>query len=174
MSVPDMEQSAASSSPRSLRETIEKREVSRTFWSRFFPSIEHLEDARDCTRRAAIAGLVFAGMYVLAIALLIVSRSRITSEELITNLLGTTIILSPVLFFTWRVYRNGGYISATLLLLLFLFEIASRVAYGGFVGPVWIFIYLYMVIAFVNGIRGGLALKRVPQNTPSEVAATFS
>jgi hypothetical protein len=163
----------------SLRASIGKQTVRRPFRDRFLPPIENAEDARGCVRMGAYAGLALAGMYVIgAVAIYVFGTDfqsdAIPPQDVASALIGIAIVLPIVLFLTWRVSTGKGFISSALLLLLFLFELFVKFTSQTFVGPFWIFAYIAIVLGFVNGIRGCLALRRLPKEPAADIAATFS
>ncbi len=132
----------------------------------FFPKIENLADVRSIARGAAGAGLVFAGMLAFGFALILYGNAELVmgeepgNGELIWLLSGIGIEIGLVLFFVWRVSTGKGYVSAILLLLLFLIEAAAKIT-SGTTNAGWMIAYLFISIGLLHGIRATLAFKKM-------------
>jgi hypothetical protein len=133
--------------------------------------------ARAAAKKGAIAGLVFAGMYVLGTLMLVYAGMSPTTggastayqEQGVYLVIADVILTLIILFFSWRVWSGRGYISGTLMLLWFICEAVLKVL-GGSANIGWIFFYFAMMLAMIEGIRG-CWLGRRYRNVPS--VATF-
>jgi hypothetical protein len=135
----------------------------RNIW----PALDTLEDVRKALRNGGISGLVFAGMIALGMAFMFFTGSvpgyETAEGEMTFDAVGLIVLaveLALVLFLTWRLWAGRGFVSGSLLLLLFLLETGFKLAIGG-TGVAWIFVYAAIVLGLVNALRACFAYKRV-------------
>lgn len=130
-----------------------------------FPKFETLEDVRKAARSGAIAGLFFAGMNALGLALMFFGvqlpgdTDPVSGSDQIASMAGVGIELIVILLFSWRVSTGKGYVSAIALLLLFLLEIFLKIA-GGTSNVGWMFAYAFIALGMFNAIRATLVFKK--------------
>jgi hypothetical protein len=134
---------------------------------KLFPAINTMDDLRRLAKNAGIGGLIFAGMILLSAAILFFTTDTLPGfedymdpAERTSTLITLGVEAVVILLFTWRIWVGKGYVSGILLLILFLIEIAFKIANS----PrtfLWIIMYAAIALAFVNGIRAALAYKRV-------------
>jgi hypothetical protein len=124
-----------------------------------FAPIKDARSARSAAKSGAIAGAVFAGMYIVGILLLTGFHTpspllEPDSEFQYHLQLGIdAAAVGLILFLSWRVYTGRGYISASVLLVWFVGEIAFKVLTGA-TNFVWVLVYIAMLIALAEGVRG--------------------
>jgi hypothetical protein len=143
----------------------------------WFGPIDDYASAKTAARNGAIAGLIFAGMYLLGALLIIFAGRSPTTGEATTDFeeLGIYLVIidailtALILFLSWRVSTGRGYISAGLLLVWFVGECVMK-ALGGATSIGWIFFYLAVAATMFDGLRGCWLGRRV---RPMPDAATF-
>jgi len=137
---------------------------SPSFFQKQFSKIENKETALKLAKDGAIAGLIFclmeAGGVVFAYFGKDPSTGHAIDQEAFNNFLWGTILLLPLLlFFCWRIKTGKGYISAALLLCLFLFEIFNKLA-NGTTNVGWLFLYFVIAAGLINGSRACWYLRK--------------
>jgi Na+/melibiose symporter-like transporter len=144
----------------------------------FFPIIDTHEDAIKCARNGGYAGFALAALSVLGAAFVYFARSdiatggQLSQQQAIYNVAGILISIPFILFWAYRVYIGKGWISCVILILFVCLETVLRLV-GGKFGFLNILIFVFIVVALINGFRGCRALKRLGPDQASDVPAVF-
>ena len=146
--------------------------------SMLFMPITTFAEAKRVARRAVIVALVFAAMYVIGIVVTLQGVSPITGQydPEIASFLGimmaiNAIALLLILFLAWRINTGRGFVSASLLLIWFTAETATKVI-GGSAGIGFGLAYVVMALFLIDGVRATLAgskLAKLPDQTQIRV-----
>jgi hypothetical protein len=126
--------------------------------SSWIPKIKNIEDANETLNKNGIVGYFVFGMYALGLVFLLFTNKNVAigqeilAEDMIYNAIGMIIIMLVCLFWAWRMHKKDGLVSATLLLCLFCYEIYAKVL-AGTTNPGWFFVYIIMLLGFINSIR---------------------
>jgi len=109
-----------------------------------------------------MGGVVFAGLYVVALAMLVSNYKRsllgpgtIDLQYRLTLGIEVACIVFALLL-SWRVYTGRGYASAATLTLWFTLETVFKI-FASFSHPLFLFaivLYVGVLIALVEGFRG--------------------
>ena len=147
------------------REEENRADRKLNFFQRHVSKIETPQKAIELAKQGAICGLLVFASETLGLALpyltgvSVATGLPINQSEIQDNLTGAIILLPTILFFCWRVNTGKGYISATLLLCLFLFEIFTKiVTMRTNVG--WFIAYFFIAVGLFNGIRACWYLRK--------------
>ena len=125
---------------------------------KYWPKINSFETVMSTAKQGAIWGLAFSAM--LGLGLVLTAFDVLPNEDLkLATLIGIAIELCLVLFFTWRVSSGKGYVSAVLLLLLFIVEIVAKI-FDGTASVFAIVFYGFAFLGLVNGVRATFAYKK--------------
>lgn len=138
-----------------------------------FPKLETIEDAKNAAKQGALAGLLFAGMYVLGIAFILWLGESPTDRSAAdqSDVMGGAVVTTIILLFTWRVWTGKGFVSAALLLVAFLAEVAMKVV-GGTASAGWFIFYFFVAAGLFNGLRRTLAYRRLSKSLATAIAAS--
>jgi hypothetical protein len=132
--------------------------------------------AKKAAKHGAIAGLFFAGMYVVGVVFAYSGRSpmdgaAIEDEMTIYGMLIADVLLvALILFLCWRIKTGRGWISSVVLLVWFVVEAAFKIV-GGSSNVGWIIFYIAMTMGFVEGVRGTWACRDFAKQANSPSAA---
>ena len=129
---------------------------------KLFPGIETLEDVLRLARGGGIAGLIFAALTLLDGLLAVYAGGPAVRGPLLSGgpdgllhmapLIGTAIEIAAILFMTWRIWTGKGYVSAVLLMALFVAEAMTEI-HGGIYGLGWVIAYFVAGLMMLNAIR---------------------
>ena len=125
---------------------------------KYWPKINSFETVMSGAKQGAIWGLAFSAMVGLGLVLTIFDVLPNEGSKQAT-LIGIAIELCLILFFTWRVSSGKGYVSAILLVLIFVVEIAAKIA-GGTASVFWIVFYGFVLLGLITGVRATFAYKK--------------
>jgi hypothetical protein len=118
-----------------------------------FSPITDLESAHAAAKAGAGAGFVFAGMYVIGALMQYRAASSHSQDEAIAFVAINAVLISLILFLSWRVKTGRGFISTALLLLWFVGECTVKVLAGS-TNMGWVFFYLIVAAGLLRGLRG--------------------
>lgn len=117
---------------------------------KLFPEIASFEDVMRLARGGAIAGVLFAGLFLLD-GMLGTSSLLRPSLQVIAVALEATLIL----FLAWRVLSGRGIVSAILLMALLVLATMTGIQSGAF-GLAWMAAYFGLGLMMLNAIRASL------------------
>src|SRR5690606_23564160 len=107
-----------------------------SFYSKWFPKIDGIEDAKALTKKGAIGVLIFAAMNMLGLIFVLylnqspVNTGALDAQGVQDQIIGSVIIIPLLLFFAYRVYIGKGWIAGGLVLVWFVVEIALKTMGG--------------------------------------------
>ena len=140
----------------------------------WFPTIQSIDDAKKLTRQGAFGVLLFAAMNLLGLFLAYYARQSpvdghaLDAQSIQDQVIGAFIVMPPLLFFAWRVYKGKGWLAAGLVLTWFVVEVSLKIA-GGSTNVGWIIFYLAVAAMIFNGMRGCWWLRK---SAPSSLSDT--
>lgn len=143
----------------------EQKSNKSSFFQKQFSKIEDRETALKFAKEGAVAGLILCLMEVGGLAFAYFGRDPLTggsvNQDAFNDMLIGTIILLPILLFLcWRIKIGKGYISATLLFCLFLFEVLNKFA-NGTTNVGWLIFYFFIGAGLINGARACWYLRKL-------------
>lgn len=125
----------------------------------YLPKIDTPETAKKLTKHGAIATLVFVAMNLLGTALVYFAAKSpedgkaLDAEAVQDHLIGTILLLPPLLFFAYRIYTGKGWLVAGIVLAWFVGEALLKIV-GGTTNVGWMFAYAVLTLMLLNGLRG--------------------
>jgi hypothetical protein len=128
---------------------------------RLFPEIASVADVMRLAKGGAIAGLVFACLILLDSLLggSAFSASGAGLQEAgaspAIQLIATGAEITAILFLAWRVSTGRGFVSAILLMALFVTSAMAGIG-GGLFGLAWAVAYFGLGLMMLNAIRACL------------------
>ena len=125
---------------------------------KLFPEIASLDDVMRLVRGGVIAGSVFAALILLDSLLTtfwIWPAGWQGTHTPVVELAGGAAEIALVLFLSWRVSTGHGFVSAILLLALFVMATIAGVRDGLF-GLAWMAAYFGLGLMLLNAVRASL------------------
>lgn len=141
--------------------------------SKWFPDVSQYEGARSALNSGFYACFAFAALNCLGIAMLLFTGREPIAGEAVSQtaaaIIGIVIEMTFVLVAAWRFRIGKGLVIGSITLLLFGFEIFSKIV-GGTAHAVWLMFYAAIFVGLINGLRGAWASR----SNSFEDAETFS
>lgn len=112
-------------------------------------------------KSGAVAGLVFALLCLLDRLLITFSIAasgthlQVFGASPATQLIGTGAEIAAILFLAWRVWSGRGFVSAILLMALFVISAMAGIG-GGLFGLAWTIAYFGLGLMMLNAVRACL------------------
>lgn len=133
---------------------------------RLFPKIETLADVMRLARGGGIAGLIFVALILLDGLVSTVSggggRGGHFSGAHALPLIGTGLEIAAILFMSWRVWSGKAWLSAVLMMALFVIKAMTEIP-GGLYGVAWIVAYFGVGLMMLNAIRAALRYRPITE-----------
>jgi hypothetical protein len=138
--------------------------------------VEDYSGAREGTRNGMFGAFGFAAM--LGFGALVLGMGGSLVEGLNIDPTARTIGLAMIgaeasvaLLAAWRFRMGKGWLSGSIVLLLFVIEVGYKL-FSGFLGIAWYVFYLAIFLGLMNGIRGAWALREMGAE-PTDLSDTF-
>jgi hypothetical protein len=146
--------------------------------ARWWPDVSDYDEAERATRQGMWASVAFIAMLALGFALTAFMSDAapggpIDPNERALALAGIAVEAAIAMLAAWRFRLGKGWIPGTIVLLLFVIEIAVKLLSGGFLGVFWYVAYFFILAGLANGIRGAFALRGRTPLEPETLTNTF-
>jgi hypothetical protein len=128
-------------------------------WRDFWPDVNDEKGLKFAINCGAVVGLWFAISYVVSATFVFYTgKALFTGEvapaEQVITLIVDAILVTVALILGWRIWKRAGHISAIVILIWSVAEVATKAYYAPGKG---IIASLIILVLAINGVRGTLA-----------------
>jgi hypothetical protein len=146
-------------------------------WDKWFPTLDSAESAKQAARQGGLGGLLFAGSYLIGIIFVAffktspVDKSAVAGDDALYWMAASAVLTAAIFLLAWRVSTGKGWVSAGILLIWFVLEIATKIV-GGTTNIGWMFAYAAVAAMLFNGLRACWWLRQASRPMPTRSQET--